>query len=104
MSVAGGQIRGKYHQDMIVAFKYESHATGHQINDESSLITEHFRDYAKLRQKMKSITLSGLIFQLENIFAYHLLIIIIPLLMLIWCPGNIWVSRVLHVRQNLVSR
>ena len=75
-----------------------------QIYDESSLITQHYRDFVKLRQKTKSITLSGLIFQLDNIFFYHLLVIIIPLSMHIWGPGNIWVSHVLHGRQNLVSR
>ena len=36
---------------MIVAFKYESHVTGHQISDELSLITQNVRDYVKLRQK-----------------------------------------------------
>ena len=53
---------------IIVAFKYESHVTGHQIYDESSLIAQNFRDYIMLRQKIKSIILSGLLFQLENIF------------------------------------
>ena len=72
---------------MIVAFKFESHVTGHQIYYKSSLITQNVRDYVKLRQKMKSITLSCLIFQLENILSYRLLVIIIPVLMRIWCPG-----------------
>ena len=59
---------------MIVAFKYGSHVTGHQIYDESSLITQNIRDYIKRRQKMKSVTLSGVIFQMENIFSCHLLV------------------------------
>ena len=63
----------------------------------SLLITQNYRDY------VKSITLSSLIFQLENIFSYHLLVII-PLLVHIWCPDNIRESRVLHKHQNLVSR
>ena len=36
---------------LIVAFKYESPITGHQIYDESSLITQNFRDYVKLNKK-----------------------------------------------------
>ena len=67
-----------------------------------SRITQNYRDYVKFRQKMKSITLSGLTFELENRFSYHLLII--PVLMHSQCPGNIRVSRMLHRYQNLVSK
>ena len=83
---------------MIVAFKNESHVTGHQIYDEIITYNTYNTKLQGLCQawtKMKFITLSGLIFQLENIFSYHLLVIN-PLLMHVWCPGNIRVGRVLH--------
>ena len=86
---------------LIVAFKYESHVTGHQIYGEIITYNTKLQGLCQVQTKMKSITLSCLIFQLENIFAYHLLVII-PHLMHIWCPSNIRVSRILHGHQNLV--
>ena len=72
-------------------------------NDEIMTYNTKLQGLCQVQTKMESITLSGLIFQLENIFSYHLLVII-PLLMHISCPGNIRVSRMLHGHQNLVSR
>ena len=87
---------------MNVALKYESFVIGHPIYDEIITNDTKLQGLCQVYTKMKSITLYGLIFQLENIFSYHLLLII-PLLMHIWRPGTIRVSRILHGHQDLVS-